>query len=643
MRATGQRSGGEPEAPRGEPGDGRDAHRTDLWIALATAAATFIVFAPALTHGFLSYDDPGYVTRNPVVAQGLTLRGVAWAFTTTAESHYWEPLAWISHMADVSLFGMSAGGHHATSVAIHALNAALLFLTLRSLTGARGRSAFVAGLFALHPLHVESVAWIAERKDVLAALFWIAAMGAYARYARRPSLARYLGVAALFALGLMSKPMVVTLPAVLLLLDIWPLGRAPIAVGAGARAAWRRVLLEKAPLAGLSVMCGAITLMVTPKGAAVPLEAVGLGTRLANAATSALVYLEKMVWPSGLAVFYPYDEEPASVLAALAAAVLVSITIAAVVQLPRRPWIFVGWSWYAVTLLPVVGLVQVGSQSRADRYTYLPLVGIFLAVVWLAADAAERWAVPRPAGVTAAIVALALCAALSVLQLRHWRSSTTLFTHALEVTTGNFVAHTVLGRELAAQGQYDESSAHYRQALAIFPHYGLAHFNLGQNLTAQGRLPEAAEEFQAALRAQPENTQARVNLAYALVRLGRPGEAAAQCERALENDPRSILALNNLAWIRATSADDAIRDGAEAVRRASAAVDLDGGRNMRYIATLAAAYAEAGRYEDAVRAIDRAAGLATAERNGAALREYAQQRALYAARTPLRASGSADR
>ena len=617
-----------------------EAKARDLRIALLIAAATLTAFAPSLTHGFLSYDDPGYVTKNPVVAEGLTLQGIRWALTTTAESHYWEPLAWMSHMADVSLFGMSPGGHHATSVVLHALNAALLFLALTSLTGARGRSALVAGLFALHPLHVESVAWIAERKDVLAGSFWIGAMWAYAAYARRPSAARYLGVAALFALGLMSKPMVVTLPVVLLLLDVWPLGRVPLQGGAGARAALGRVFAEKVPLGGMGAACAAIAVLAPPSGAVVPLEALGAGARLANAASSTMWYLKKTVWPSHLAVFYPYDETPSWGPAALAAALLVGITIVALAQLPRRPWIFVGWAWYLATLAPVIGFVQVGSQSRADRYTYLPLVGIFLAVVWLAAEAAQRGRTPRHARIAVALAVLLACAVVSVLQLRHWRSSTTLFTHALEVTTGNFVAHTALGTELAAQGHLDASSEHYRAALGIFPDYILAHFNLGQNLSAQGRLSEAAAEFQAALHAQPGYTQARVNLAYALNRLGRPGEAAAQCERALETDPRSVLALNNLAWIRATSADDAVRDGAEAVRRAEAAVGLDGGRNMRYIATLAAAYAEAGRFDEALGAIDRAAGLARAAGNGPAEREYAQQRALYAARTPLRVSGA---
>jgi len=638
MRSAASRSGGEASAPpRGERHD-TAARRTDGLIALAIAAVALAVFAPALTHGFLAYDDPGYVTKNPVVAQGLTLRGIAWAFTTTAESHYWEPLAWISHMADVSLFGMRAGGHHATSVALHALDAALLFLVLRGLTGARGRSALVAGLFALHPLHVESVAWIAERKDVLAAFFWIAAIGAYAGYALRPGVARYLGVLALFTLGLMSKPMVVTLPAVLLLLDVWPLGRVPLARGPGAGAAWRRVLIEKIPLAGLAAACGAVTLTTPPTGEVVPLAALGLAPRLANAATSALFYLEKMIWPTGLAVFYPYDEAPSAMRAALAASVLAAITIAALAQLRRRPWIFMGWAWYGATLLPVLGLVQVGSQARADRYTYIPLIGIFLAAVWLAAEAAQRMRAPRSAQMTGAIGALALCAALSVLQLRHWRSSTTLFTHALEVTTGNYVAHTILGTELAAQGRYDASSEHYRAALAIFPEYSLARFNLGQNLNAQGRLAEAEAEFQRALEGDPENVQARVNLAFALNRLGRPAEAAAQCERALKSDPRSVLALNNLAWIRATSTDAAVRDGAEAVRRARAAVDLDGGRNMRYLATLAASYAEAGRFEDALTAIDRAAAMARAAGNGPAGEEYARQKSLYAAGTPLRIS-----
>jgi hypothetical protein len=384
-----------------DPGTAADANvRQDIVICMALAAAVAAAYAPLWDAGFAGLDDHLYVSGNPHVQQGLTREGVAWALGSTKASN-WHPLTWLSLMLDCQLFGAGAGSHHLVNVGFHVANSVLLFLVLRRMTGRRWPSALVVALFALHPLHVESVAWVAERKDVLSTLFWILTMGAYVRYARRPGVLRYLPVFAFLLLGLMAKPMLVTLPFVLLLLDYWPLGRLARAeagatglapsgeVAGGRRAKVWRLVLEKVPLLVLAAASCVVTFAVQRHGEAVmPLERLALPARMANAAVSCVAYLGKMVWPQGLTVLYPYPADRPAWEVAAAAAFLLAVTAAAAALVRRRPYLAVGWFWYLGTLVPVIGLVQVGEQPMADRYTYVPLIGTFIMVAWAAGDLA---------------------------------------------------------------------------------------------------------------------------------------------------------------------------------------------------------------------------------------------------------------
>ncbi len=510
--------------------------------ALLLVALTVAVFGPACGHDFSLYDDGLYVTNNRVVRAGLSPGGLAWAFTTTHASN-WHPLTWASHMLDVSLYGLNPAGHHLTNVLFHAANVAILFLLLLRMTGALWRSAFVAALFAVHPLHVESVAWVAERKDVLSTLFWLATAWAYARYAERPGLPRYLAVLALFAAGLMAKPMLVTLPVTLLLLDYWPLGRL------SCRAALPTLFKEKIPLFALSAASALVTLAAQVKGAsAVSLERIPAAARVSNAVVSLGDYIGKTVWPGSLAVYYPHPGAGHATWKIAAAALLVAgLTVLAVRLARRSPYVATGWFWYLATLLPVIGLVQVGSQAMADRYTYVPLIGLFVAVSWGAADLAAWWRLRRPFLAIAAGAVLCALAVTASLQLRHWRSDLALFSHAIEATTGNWLAEMNLGVALDKLGRADEAIAHYGRAVAIRPDYAEAHYNLGVDMARKGRIGEAVAQYRRTLEIWPDYPYAHNNLGQALERLGKPDEAVAHYRAAVRSLPTFVLARNNLA------------------------------------------------------------------------------------------------
>ena len=452
---------------------GQDRPRVRVWATRAALAAlTLLAFFPVLHSGFVNLDDSLYL--NPWVRRGFSLQGLARVWTANVANN-WHPLTVLSHMLDCQLFGLDPAGHHATSLLLHLANVLLLFEVLRRMTGALGRSAAVAALFAVHPLHVESVAWVAERKDVLSALFWILGVAAYWRYALRPSAGRYLLVAAMMGLGLMAKPMVVTLPFALLLLDVWPLER--LAWGPG----WARRLVplavEKLPLLGLSAAASLVTLRYQTTSL-VPLEVLPWPVRLGNAAISIILYVERTILPRHLAVFYPIQFE-IPVGRALAAAVLIAaITAAAIWQARRRPWLLVGWLWFVGTLVPVLGLVQVGRQAMADRYTYIPSIGLFLAVCWgLAALATSRLRRIVLAG--AAVVALLLATA-TWNQARTWHDSVTLYRHALAVTSDNWLAHVGLAKALAARRDWAGAAEHYRAALRLRPGLREARTGLAQ-------------------------------------------------------------------------------------------------------------------------------------------------------------------
>jgi tetratricopeptide (TPR) repeat protein len=546
------------------------------------------VFLPAVSHDFITYDDPAYVTGNAHVTGGLAWANVRWAFHSTEASN-WHPLTWLSHMADCQVFGLHPWGHHLTSVLLHATNAALLFIVLRMMTGAPWRSLFVAALFGLHPLHVESVAWVSERKDVLSTTFWMLVLWAYARRAetlrtRGRAAPIFYGLALLFfALGLMSKPMLVTLPCVLLLLDYWPLRRWD---GSSAAARWA-LLAEKIPFFALSAAASAVTLLAQGSGGTVAsAEDFPWSVRLANALIAYCRYLGKCFVPVRLAVFYPFiPEQPPLWEPLLAGALLAGITAAAVALVRRRPYLLVGWLWFAGTLVPVIGLVQIGGQSMADRYTYVPLIGVFVMAAWAAGDATASWPQRRRVRSLAAGAVLVVFAAMTSRQLSFWKDGASLFRHALAVTENNWVAHANLSatlsnssapgadaelqetvRILAAFAEsYDkkgielermpgrslEAIKEFRTAVRIMPDLAGPHYNLGTALARMpGRLPEAVEEFRAAARLKPDFAGAHYNLGIALARMpGGLPEAIEEFRTAARLKPGFAEAHYNLGLV----------------------------------------------------------------------------------------------
>ncbi len=511
----------------------------DLAVCLLLVAATLAVYGQTVRYDFVNFDDDHYVYENPHVRKGLTPEGIRWAFTAFRSSN-WHPVTWLSHMLDCELFGLKAGYHHLVNVLLHILNSLLLYLVLRGMTGAVWRSAMVAALFALHPLHVESVAWVSERKDVLSTLFFMLTLHAYARYTARPGRARYGWVAAFLALGLMAKPMLVTLPFVLLLLDYWPLGRLRFGGGGRARESGKGLLIEKTPLFALAAASCLVTFVAQQHGGATRLTyVVPFGTRVANALVSYAAYLGKTILPAGLAAFYPYRTLLPASHTAMAGAALAVITALAIAAGRRRGYAATGWFWYMGTLVPVIGLIQVGNQSMADRYTYIPLIGIFLVAVWGAADLAARLPHRRVWLTSAAVLVTFGCMAASWFQVRHWRNGVELFEHALRVTRDNATARNNLGYALEMEGRPDEAALHYRQALRVDPQYSLAHSNLANVLVEKGRLDEAISHYQEAVRINPRFDFAYTRLGMALARQGRMDEAVAAYRRALRLAPEN--------------------------------------------------------------------------------------------------------
>ena len=656
---------------------------------------TFAVFAQTLTHEFVNFDDSFYVYRNADVVHGLSFKGIVWAFTAF-HSYNWHPLTWLSHMLDCQFYGLNPAGHHLTSVLLHIATAVTLFLVLRETTGALWRSAFVAAVFAIHPLRVESVAWVAERKDVLSGLFFALAIAAYVHYARRPwSWRRYGLVMLLFILGLLSKPMLVTLPVVLLLLDYWPLQR---------KESVARLVIEKLPLLALSACSCVVT--IRAQSTAVNLgEAFSLPLRLGNALVTCMVYLGEMVWQAGLAVYYPYPHGGLPRWEWMLATLLFAgISAVALWQRRKRPWILAGWLWYLVMLLPVVGIIQVGDQAHADRYTYLPQIGIYLAVTWAAAG----WAAKCHAGpVAKASLAAAVLGALFVCTWRqtgYWQDSETLWRHTLACTRDNYVAEYNLATELADKEMPDEAIPHFQKALRIRPAYADAWNNLGdafssenrtneaigcfqqaiqarpdyllarENLAASllkaGKIDEAILQYQEALKMNPGNAGAHINFSRALLRAGRvddaiahlqqalridPGNAKAQnnlgnaylqkgnvgealvhFQQAMQIDPGDPWAKNNLAWTLATSPQAAFRDGNKAVELARQAGELVGEENPAVLHTLAAALAEAGRFPEAMETAQRGLQSAQAQSNAELAGQFQAEIQLFQAGKPFR-------
>lgn len=528
-----------------------------LLISILLAATTFVVYSQAAHNEFVNLDDPGYVYENPHVSTGVTAENLRWAFTSTEMSN-WHPLTWLSHMADCGLYGLNPAGHHLTNVFLHIVNTLLLFLLLDLMTGALWPSAFVAALFALHPLHVESVAWVSERKDLLSTLFLTLTLLAYARYVKNPGWKRYALVLLLFTLGLMTKPMLVSVPFVLLLLDYWPLGRVRLPHGSSAEnengqvrtvgaLSFRRLVWEKTPFFAIAVASSAITVYSQSKGGAVSsLGGIPFRIRLINSFVSYAAYIKKMVWPARLSVIYPLDLNMPLWRAVAAAALLAAISFFVFGPLRRQRYLAAGWLWFLCTLVPVIGLVQVGVQSMADRYTYIPLIGLFVIVAWGSDTIAKTWRFGRIAAAAfsiAVLVSFALCARV---QLSYWKNSTELFTHATTVTSGNFLAEDLLGVALARQGRIEEAVSHFRTAILIEPDYPEAYYDMGNALKTEGRTEEAMKFYREAIRIKPDYTEAHNNLGVVLFNAGRIEEAASHFSDVLAIIPDDTNARSNL-------------------------------------------------------------------------------------------------
>lgn len=575
--------------PRANP-IGSGGVRIGVCIFLVTI--TWLVFGQTLGHGFINYDDPSYVYENPVVKSGLTLPGIGWAFTHSHGAN-WHPLTSISHMLDCQFYGLKAGGHHFTNVLLHTVAVLLLFFLLIQMTGALWRSAFVAAVFAIHPLHVESVAWVAERKDVLSGVFFMLTLIAYVRYARRLSFGRYATMTVLFACGLMAKPMLVTIPFVLLLLDYWPLSRFPQSIKSKNKTAisqrdWpqiRQLLLEKIPLLVLSAGSSVATFLAQ-KQAIGSVEHYPLGVRTSNALIACVTYIRQMIWPVELIPFYPYPKNHLLIWEVIfASIVLAVITVIVFTFRKTRPYLMTGWFWYLGMLVPVIGLIQVGRQGHADRYAYLPQIGLYLLITWTIADWSASWRHQRQIlGVTMALVIAALTFR-AWNQTSHWHDSESLWRYALAINSEADALHGTLADTLFSQGRVDEAIPHFRAVLRLQPesaenqsHLGVAllqkgqteeaiqhlhrtlemdpayieaHYNLATALLQDGELNEAIDHFQQELQIQPDFVPAHFNLGNAFLKQGRTEEAIGEYTKVLESQPANADAHHNLALVLA--------------------------------------------------------------------------------------------
>ena len=581
--------------------------RNDRLITIAVCifltAIIWIVFGQTLGHDFINFDDDHYVYENTQVSRGLTLDGFKWLLTHSHAS-LWHPLTTLSHMADCQIHGLKAGGHHFTNVVLHNLGAILLFLVFRGMTGSIWRSAFVAAIFAIHPMRVESVAWIAERKDVLSGVFFMLTLGAYLRYTRKPSLGHYATMSIFLASGLMSKATFVAVPVVLLLLDYWPLRRA------NDFRAWRQLVIEKIPLFMLSAAASAATMFAQTVTMA-SLEQLPILPRLKNAAVSLVAYLRQMLWPTDLAIFYPHPHDQLNIWVVLMAAIVIgAITLIAILAHQKYPYVFVGWFWYLILLLPVLGIVQAGLQARADRFTYLPHIGITMLVTWTCVDLTQQW---RNREIILASVAMCVITGAMILaykQTTYWRDSISVWEHALAVTPDNQTAHRNLAAALWSKGKTAEANKHSRAAAIAHARTTLKDF--------------------------PFDVPTHNDLGVLLVQNGDVRAGIEQWEISLQLNSDEGNALNNLAWVLATYPADGIRDGKRAVELAVKATTLPGGDVPIVLRTLAAAHAESGDYSKAIATAQHAIDLATAQNNTSLLATLRHEIELYQARTPYR-------
>lgn len=655
------------------------SERRKRLLLLALVLITLAAHWRVLQNDFVNYDDNDYVTANPIVQKGLTVEGVKWAFGNLhGAKTYWHPLTWLSHMTDCQLFRLNPAGHHAMSLLFHTVNVLLLFLVLERMTGARWRSVVVAALWAVHPLQVDTVAWAAERKNLLSALFWLLTMAAYLRYAAKPGPGRYGLVLLGMALGLMCKPVLVTLPCALLLLDFWPLRRWPsrgaaqgteTSTPAFVPASVRSLLLEKVPLLALSVIASLITLSAHNK-LGIHQETFGLtlGLKIQNAVVSYVRYIDNALWPAKLTVLYLHPGKRPAGTVALSAAVLLVVTALALRAARTRPHLLVGWLWFLGVLVPTIGLPQAGIHAMADRFMYLPLIGLLVMFVWTLADGFAGSPRGSAAATAAALISVIACAAASNVQIGHWRNSTALWQRALAIDPDNFLAHGNLSVTCSSLQQFNPAREHAAEAIRLRPDFVEQHVQLGILALLENKPGQAREHFDRALRARPDgpltvkrlatalaaggdidaaiamllvctaaipaDQEARLQLAVLLNARGRAAEAAPHYRQLLASQPDQPELLNNLAWLLATSADASARNGAEAVTHAEHACQLTGRRYAVFVGTLAAAYAEAGRFDDAVRTASEAIAVASGAGESAVIERNRQLLELYRARKP---------
>ncbi len=523
--------------------------RTIQLIIISLTIVTALVFYQVRDHEFLSVDDYVYVTNNIHVKKGLTVDNVIWAFTTTY-ANFWHPLTWLSHMLDNELYGLNPSGHHITNLLLHIINTVLLFLVMLKMTSHIWQSAFVAALFTLHPLHVESVAWVAERKDVLSALFWFLTMWAYLLYAKNPGVGRYLLTLAFFVLGLMAKPMLVTLPFVLLLLDHWPLER--LRAGISKKEIYSLVL-EKIPMILLSGIFSVSVYLAQEGGKAVAtLDVLPMKLRIANGLVSYMKYISKTLWPSDLSIFYIHPMSSLQWWQYIGAALALCLITAFVLKkIKTFPWLSTGWFWYLGTLLPVIGLVQVGSHAMADRYTYIPIIGLFIAFAFTVKPLWERMNVKVSNTLlwTTGIVIISLLSTVTWLQVKHWRNNFTLYERAIAVNNNNYLARNNLGHALSAAGRIGEAKIHYRKALDVKPDYIDALNNFAAAFIKENNFPEALAYIEEVLALEPDNISALTNLGTLLIREGRETEAANVFSKALAIKPDVAELHNNMGYL----------------------------------------------------------------------------------------------
>jgi len=572
--------------------------RPDLLVCLFFVIAILSVYWQVRNYSFVNYDDRQYVTQNHYVQAGLTLESIKWSFTAIHASN-WHPLTWLSHMLDCQIYEMNPGHHHMTNVLLHILNTLLLFLVFKRMTGKLWQSGFVAALFALHPLHVESVAWVAERKDLLSTFFWMLTLWSYVRYVERSDFNRYLPVLFFFILGLMAKPMLVTLPFVLLLLDYWPLRRFELGSRDENNSQQRRfnfgLICEKMPLFFLSAVSSVVTYIVQESSGAVnSLAVIPFHIRIANATVSYASYIGKMIWPHNLAVFYPYPESIVSWKITGAGLLLGVISVIVCQMVRTKPYFAVGWLWYIGSLVPVIGIVQAGVQKMADRYTYVPLIGLFIIIAWGVPDILVRW---RHKKIILAISTTFVLSAFMIctwFQVKNWQNSITLFEHALDVTVDNSIAHINLGEALAGQGKIDAAVRHYYEALRIKPNLAAPHLNLGVALKEGGKLSEAINHFSKVLGLKSDCAEVHYELGDTLDRKGDFASAIEHYLEAVRIKPDYAKVYNNLGVIQARQNKDK-----EAIAHFYKAIQIDSAYAGAYY-NLGKIFTNQGKIEDAI-------------------------------------------